>query len=249
MKTLSLILPAYNEAARLPRTFELLQAARREGVFSEWKLEEILVVDDGSKDETASLSRAANANLPELRVIPVTPNQGKGNAIHEGLRASRSEWCLIADADSATPWAELLKLKSACEKDGARRAEIAMGSRDLPGSERTIRQSGLRENLGRLFNLAVRLLTGLPFKDTQCGFKLIHRPSIQRFLPLLQVKRFAWDVEFLLFAKKAGLRVSEIPVTWEHQEGSRISPIKDGIEMMLRVIQMRIRILLTPLLP
>jgi dolichyl-phosphate beta-glucosyltransferase len=245
MKTLSLVLPAYNEAARLPRTFELLEKAKAEQVFSGVDLKEILVIDDGSKDNTAAVSENARARLPEIRVVRVRPNQGKGNAIHVGLREAQSEWCLIADADSATPWNQFIKLKEACLRDSETLCEISMGSRDLPDSHRAVRQSGLRENLGRLFNLAVRLVTGLPFKDTQCGFKLLHRPSLLRFLPLLKVQRFAWDVELLLFAMKARLRIREIPVDWEHQEGSRISPLKDGIEMFLRVLQMRFRVILT----
>jgi hypothetical protein len=124
-----------------------------------------------------------------------------------------------------------------------------MGSRDIEGSIRKERQSWLRENLGRLFNFAVRWITGLPFKDTQCGFKLIHMPSVRPFLAFLEVKRFAWDVEFLLFAKRANLSMVEVPVVWEHQEGSRISPLKDGIEMFFRVIQMRIRIALLSVEP
>ena len=245
MKTLSLILPAYNEAARLPRTFELLQEARAAQVFSGVELKEILIIDDGSRDSTAAVSEKAREHLPEIRVVRVSPNQGKGNAIHVGLREAQSEWCLIADADSATPWNQFIKLKNASLRDETLLCEIAMGSRDLPESHRAIRQSSLRENLGRLFNLAVRLVTGLPFKDTQCGFKLLHRPSLARFLPLLRVRRFAWDVELLLFAMKANLRIREIPVDWEHQEGSRISPLKDGIEMFLRVLQMRFRVLMT----
>jgi dolichyl-phosphate beta-glucosyltransferase len=245
MKTLSLVLPAYNEAARLPRTFELLQQAKVAQVFSGVNLIEILIIDDGSRDATAAVSEKARESLSEIRVVRVSPNQGKGNAIHVGLREAQGEWCLIADADSATPWNQFIKLKEACLRNEETVCEIAMGSRDLPESHRAVRQSSLRENLGRLFNLAVRLVTGLPFKDTQCGFKLLHRPSISRFLPLLEVRRFAWDVELLLFAAKARLRIKEIPVDWEHQEGSRISPLKDGVEMFLRVLQMRLRVILT----
>lgn len=245
MKSLSLILPAYNEAKRLPRTFELIRKAMGDGAFEGFQLEEVLVVDDGSQDETSALTERERSHLKVLRTIRVEPNQGKGNAIHVGLRQARGEWCLIADADSATPWGQLAKLKAACWGQGKQLAEIAMGSRDLPQSHRAIRQSWIRENLGRVFNFAVRLLTGLPYRDTQCGFKLLHRPSTLPFLELLEVRRFAWDVEFLLFAKKAGLRISEVPVDWEHQEGSRISPLWDGLEMFARVVQMRIRIALT----
>ena len=245
MKTLSLVLPAYNEAARLPRTFELLHEAKGAQVFSGFDLKEILIIDDGSRDATVAISEHSKSLLPEIRVVRVSPNQGKGNAIHVGLRESQSEWCLIADADSATPWNQFIKLRDACLTSENTLCEIGMGSRDLPESHRAVRQSSLRENLGRLFNLAVRLVTGLPFKDTQCGFKLLHRPSLVRFLPLLRVRRFAWDVELLLFAVKAKLRIREVPVDWEHQEGSRISPLKDGLEMFLRVLQMRFRVLLT----
>jgi glycosyltransferase involved in cell wall biosynthesis len=247
MKSLSIILPAYNEAERLPRTFELLRLAKAAGIFRSMNLEAIWVIDDGSKDNTAALSEAARASLPEIKVHSVIPNQGKGNAIHVGLKLSQSEWCLIADADSATPWDQFSKLRDACISGDQNLAAIAMGSRDLPESKRNLRQSAIRENLGRLFNFAVRLVTQLPFKDTQCGFKLIHKPSIEKILPLLEVKRFAWDVELLMFAQTAKLKMLEVPVDWEHQDGSRISPLKDGIEMFLRVIQMRFRIWFNPI--
>jgi glycosyltransferase involved in cell wall biosynthesis len=242
MQSLSIILPAYNESERLPRTLNLIKAAKEQGIFNSMALTAIWVLDDGSTDSTVSMTQSLQALLPELRVHSIVPNQGKGNAIHTGLRLCDTDWCLIADADSATPWDQFIRLKNACIPDSEMKAAVAMGSRDLPESTRNRHQSWIRENLGRIFNLAVRLLTGLPFKDTQCGFKLVHLPSVRPFLSQLRVKRFAWDVEFLLFAKKHHLRMVEIPVIWEHQEGSRISPIKDGIEMVFRVIQMRIRI-------
>lgn len=246
MKTLSVILPAYNEIRRLPRTFELLKQAKSQGIFKQVLLETIWVVDDGSKDGTAEYVEKMRAELPELRVHPVRPNQGKGNAIHEGLKVAQSEWCLIADADSATPWDQFNKLYSvACPSTQSIAYPIVIGSRDVPGSERRIKQSWIRENLGRLFNLAIRIVTGLPFKDTQCGFKLVHRPSVISFLEHLQIKRFAWDVEFLMFAQAKKLAILEVPVAWEHQEDSRINPLKDGIEMFLRVLQMRSRLFFT----
>ncbi|NDG85825.1 MAG: glycosyltransferase family 2 protein [Proteobacteria bacterium] len=246
MKSLSILIPAYNEAERLPRTFSLIKSSKEKGVFKSLPIAEIWVIDDGSTDATPRIAREASANLPEIRVDTVNPNQGKGNAIHTGLKRVQSEWCLIADADSATPWDQLERLLPACIQGDRVEAHIAMGSRDLPESHRNVHQSWLRENLGRLFNLAIRLLTGLPFKDTQCGFKLVHVPSIRPFLDQLEVKRFAWDVEFLMFAKRYDLRMQEVAVIWEHQEGSRIRPIRDGIEMVLRVIQLRIRMLFIP---
>jgi dolichyl-phosphate beta-glucosyltransferase len=236
MDTLSIIIPAYNEASRLPRTFELLSKAIETGVFSSPKLEEIVIVDDGSKDQTAALAEAASRQLPMVKVIRVKPNQGKGNAVHTGLNVAQGTWCLIADADSATPWDQFLKLKQA-------NTPIVIGSRDLPESDVRTRQSWIREHMGKTFNLLVRLITALPFKDTQCGFKLLHRPSVAAFLPRLEVKRFAWDVEFLMFAKKYNLQTTEVPVVWEHQDNSHVDPIKDASEMLARVIQLRLRLL------
>jgi dolichyl-phosphate beta-glucosyltransferase len=244
MLSLSIVIPAYNEAARLPNTLELIKVSKEKGIFNPAELREVWIIDDGSKDQTAGIAQNFTPSLPEIRVHRVSPNQGKGNAIHTGLALVQSDWCLIADADSATPWDQFIPLSKVCFDPASTGPRIAMGSRDIEGSLRKERQSWLRESLGRLFNFAVRLITGLPFKDTQCGFKLIHMPSVRPFLPFLRVKRFAWDVEFLLFAKRAGIPMVEVPVVWEHQEGSRISPIKDGIEMFFRVIQMRLRIAL-----
>jgi len=241
MQGLSIIIPAYNEATRLPRTFDLLTQAIDGGTFSAFSLTEILIVDDGSQDETVALSERDRQKNPILhslvRVIRVHPNQGKGNAIHEGLSQAQGPWCLVADADSATPWNEFLKLSQA-----ASHASVSIGSRDLPESDVRTHQSWIREHMGKTFNLLVRFITGLPFKDTQCGFKLIHRPSALAFLPKLKVKRFAWDVEFLMFAKKFGLKTVEVPVIWEHQDDSHVHPVRDATEMLLRVIQLRLRL-------
>ena len=240
METLSIILPAYNEAQRLPRTFELLREAKKNGLFSSIELVEIWVIDDGSKDETTPVANYAKALLPEISVYRVEPNQGKGNAIHTGLKRSKGDWCLIADADSATPWNQFQKLYLSCT--GADPCEIAIGSRDLPESDIQTKQSWVRENMGKTFNFLVRTITGLPFKDTQCGFKLIRKSSIQSFVNQLEVKRFAWDVEFLMFAKAHGLKIAEVAVSWAHQEASRVNPIKDSSEMLFRVVQLRLRL-------
>jgi dolichyl-phosphate beta-glucosyltransferase len=242
MDTLSIIIPAYNEASRLPRTFELLSNAIEAGVFSSLKLVEILVVDDGSSDQTIAITKAEiDKGHPLaflLRVIAVSPNAGKGNAIHTGLLRTSADWCLVADADSATPWDQFTKLQIATHK-----VPIAIGSRDLPESDVRTRQSWIREHMGKTFNLFVRLITGLPFNDTQCGFKLIRHSAVVPFLAILRVKRFAWDVEFLMLAKEFGVAVKEVPVAWEHQDASHVDPIKDASEMLARVIQLRLRLL------
>ncbi len=235
MQTLALIIPAYNEEKRLPRTFDLLEQAKNEGVFSSVELIEILLIDDGSKDRTAAMIEDYQKSHPQYRVIRVVPNQGKGNAIHTGLKAAQADWCLIADADTATPWDQFKKVWAAG-------TPVSIGSRDLPESKITTSQSWVREHMGRTFNFLVRMITGLPFRDTQCGFKLINRQAIQPFIEKLEVKRFAWDVELLMFARAYQLGITEVPVSWEHQDASRVNPIKDSIEMLIRVIQMRLRI-------
>jgi glycosyltransferase involved in cell wall biosynthesis len=246
MQTLAILIPAFNESLRLPHTLELIKLSKSKGIFEPFALTEVWIIDDGSTDSTSEVAHRFQAELPELRVLTLPQNQGKGGAIHEGLLKVQAEWCLIADADSATPWDQFQVLLRASSTSGSMTADLAMGSRDLPGSIRSQRQSSIRENLGRLFNLAVRWTTGLPFKDTQCGFKLVRMNAIRPWVPLLQVRRFAWDVELLLFAKRAGLKILEVPVIWEHKEGSRIHPLKDGIEMFLRVLQMRLRMAMLP---
>lgn len=239
MQSLSIIIPAYNEEARLPRTFQLLQQGIESGIFAGYELKEILIIDDGSKDGTSSVTNSHISILPQLKCISVTPNQGKGNAIHVGMKSAQGDWILIADADTATPWDQFLKLSMRVKRD---QTSIAIGSRDLPESDVRTQQSWMREHMGKTFNMIVRFITGLPYRDTQCGFKLIERKQIQSFIQLLQVKRFAWDVELLMFAKKNKVSISEVPVAWEHQEASRVHPIRDAFEMLCRVIEMRIRI-------
>jgi len=240
MQTLSIIIPAYNEEARLPRTFALLKHGIEGGAFGDLEIKEILVVDDGSSDLTKQVcENHQKLILPQLRCIPVFPNKGKGNAIHEGMKSAIGDWILIADADTSTPWDQAKKLWSQIKLD---QSSIAIGSRDLPESDVRTKQSWIREHMGKTFNFIVRLITRLPYRDTQCGFKLIEKKRINIFIQLLQVKRFAWDVELLMFARKNKIKISEVPVTWEHQDASRVHPIRDALEMLLRVIEMRIRI-------
>jgi dolichyl-phosphate beta-glucosyltransferase len=240
MSTLTIVIPAYNEEARLPRTFALLKHGIDEGVFGELQIKEILVIDDGSKDLTRQVCQNHQTLLlPNLRCIPVSPNEGKGNAIHLGLKSAIGDWILIADADTATPWDQFKKLWSKAQQD---HSSIAMGSRDLPESDVRTKQSWIREHMGKTFNFIVRFITGLPYRDTQCGFKLIEKKRILPFINLLKVKRFAWDVEFLMYARKNKIKISEVPVVWEHQEASRVHAVRDALEMLFRVIEMRIRI-------
>lgn len=236
----TIVIPAYNESRRLPATLEKLKDQIESKLFPNITIHEILIVDDGSADNTIQVCKDFKAKLPIIRVVESGKNYGKGHAVRLGLQNVKSEFALMADADMSTPWTELNKLKKYL---GNSNAHIAIGSRDLPESDITTHQSFLREYLGKLFNLFVRTMTGLPFKDTQCGFKFFNVPYVKPILLELKVNRFAWDVEFLFRAKKHGLLTVEVPVQWEHQNESRVNPIKDGLQMAWTVLKIRLGLL------
>lgn len=238
MKT-TIVIPAYNEESRLGSTLHDLHQDIQQNRLAPLLVTQVLVVDDGSKDQTVQIAREAGQSLPQFDVIRNGINRGKGYSIRNGIEHATEDWVLIADADQSTPWPEAAKLGSACLDSSS----AAIASRDLEGSQIQTHQSFLRETLGRCFNLFIRLLTGLPFKDTQCGFKLIPRKATQSFVQYLRVDRFAWDVEFLVYAKRAGVRVSEIPVVWEHKENSRVNLFRDGMEMVFTVLALRLRLI------
>jgi glycosyltransferase involved in cell wall biosynthesis len=239
----TIVIPAYNEAERLPNTLEALASLCPGDSLAPVEVREVIVVDDGSSDTTSEVAASYSARLPRLRVIKSPRNFGKGHAVRQGLSAASQQWVLIADADMSTPWPEAGKLARACQGN---HALLAIGSRDVPGCEIRRHQSFVRENLGKTFNVFVRGLTGLPFKDTQCGFKLVNREAIGVFLDRLEVDRFAWDVEVLMFARQAGLGIVEVPVVWEHKEASRVGIFTDGFGMAGTVAKLRFKMLFAP---
>ncbi|MGE3974618.1 MAG: dolichyl-phosphate beta-glucosyltransferase [Bdellovibrionales bacterium] len=234
---LAIVIPAYNEATRLPRTLEVLAKQIKSGELNSVKISQVIVVDDGSRDQTVEVVKKYEASLPQLLVLKSDKNYGKGHAVRTGLLYAEAPWLLVADADMATPWEEVLKLVEECQ---AQQADIAIGSRDLKESEIVIRQSWVREHMGKTFNLMVRSITQLPFKDTQCGFKLMKKNAVAAFLKKLTVDRFAWDVEFLMLAQSHGLKIVEVAVRWSHQEESRVHPVKDGINMAYTISKLRL---------
>jgi dolichyl-phosphate beta-glucosyltransferase len=239
-KELSIVIPAYNERTRLPPTLLALLQAEKEGVLAPAELREIVIVDDGSKDGTLQAIPAPVHERGLLRTVRLERNSGKGAAVRRGLAEARGEWVLVADADMATPWTQLRVL---CARQAESGSQIVIGSRGLRDSALLRRQNPVRETLGKLFNRFIVLLTGLRFKDTQCGFKLIHRPSVEPWLGRLAIDRFAWDVEFLMRAMKSGLRICEVPVVWSHQDGSSVRPLRDGIRMVVDFTRIRLRML------
>ncbi len=215
-RSLSIIVPAYNESARLPETLR-----RIEGYFtrSEWDFHEILVVDDGSRDGTIAAAREFAAANTNIRVLANPGNRGKGYSVRHGMQEARGAWRLFSDADLSTPIEELDKLWCAVEKNGC---PIALGSRALDRSLIGIHQPGFRESAGKVFNSIMRGVTGLPFADTQCGFKLFREDAARAIFARQTLERFGFDVEVLFIARKLGFQAVEVPVRWDHAEGSKV---------------------------
>ena len=231
MALYSFIIPAYNEGARLGSTLDRVLsyiAAQR------WDAE-VVVVNDGSRDQTADMVLARAQTHPELRLIENPGNRGKGYSVRNGMLSARGEVLLFSDADLSSPIEEAKKLFAAIEAG----ADIAIGSRWLQPETQTQRQSPLRQFYGRLFNLALRLLLGLNFKDTQCGFKAFTRGAALAIFPLQKIERWGFDPELLYLARRRGLKVKEVPVAWAHVEGTRLSPLRDGIRMFGEVLKIR----------
>jgi glycosyltransferase involved in cell wall biosynthesis len=232
--SLSIIVPAYDEGARLGKSLRAIV-----NYLNDYAAEsELIVVDDGSTDKTASAAREALVDSGNVHtsVISYQSNLGKGRAVRLGLLASRGEIALFTDADLSTPITETPKLVEAISR---RECDLAFGSRALDRSLIGVHQPWRREQGGRVFNLAVRLATGLPFWDTQCGFKAFRMSICRPIIEGATIDRFGFDVELLYVAYRAGLRLKEIPVRWDHAEGSKVSVASDSFKMLSEVGRIR----------
>jgi dolichyl-phosphate beta-glucosyltransferase len=225
--SLSVVIPAYNEAVRLGNTIRAVVDYLRQNSPDS----EVIVVDDGSSDQTAELARQSFQDVGNLRtsVISYKSNLGKGRAVRLGLLAARGDVTLFSDADLSTPITEAPKLVDPIVSG---QYDVTFGSRALDRKLIGVRQSWRREQGGRIFNLAVRLATGLPFWDTQCGFKAFRMSVCRPLVEAATVDRFGFDVELLYLAFRAGLNLKEIPVRWDHNEGSKISLASDSLKML-----------------
>jgi len=224
---LSIVIPAYNESARIAATLrEVVGCSRSRG----WDAE-VIVVNDGSTDTTARQVLDFSLSAPEVRLLENPGHRGKGYAVRHGLLQARGEIVMFTDADLSAPMAEAELLFAAIRRG----ADIAIGSRWLARSGQRHRQPAYRQLFGRCFNLITRLGMGLNFADTQCGFKAFTREAAQTVFPLQTIEGWGFDPEILFIAAKRHLRIVEVPVTWGRDERSQFAYLRDGFQMLREV--------------
>lgn len=231
---ISIIVPAFEEQERVGDSIDkILSYLAETGVNGE-----LIVVDDGSGDATAKTARSACAGFPDAntKVIRYEKNRGKGFAVKTGLLAATSDTALFSDADLSTPIDEMPKLIDPIVKGDF---DVTLGSRALDRSLIGTHQPWRREQGGRVMNLIIKTLSGLPFSDTQCGFKAFNMNKFRPLLNLMTIDRFGFDVEFLFVANRHGLRMAEIPVRWNNVEGSKVSVVRDTRRMFSELNQIR----------
>lgn len=229
---LSVVIPAYNEERRLGDSLRRI-LAYLEAQQYEW---EVIVVDDGSADATGRMSEEIGRGYP-CRVVRNEPNRGKGYSIRRGMLEARGRYRLFSDADLSTPIEELDKFWPAVN-DGC---GMVIGSRALPESDLEVRQPFYREMMGRVFNLLVRLLLVGGIRDTQCGFKLFTAEAAQAIFPRQTLQGFAFDVELIVLARRAGFKVAEVPVRWINSPASRVSAWRDSTRMFFDLLALKLR--------
>ena len=221
---LSIVIPAFNEEARLGPTLEsYLGYCRRTA-----RRVEVIVVDDGSLDSTSLVVNSFVSGYPEVRLIRLAENQGKGQAVRSGVVNAQGRQILFADADGATPLSELERLEAALAKG----ADVAIGSRALHEEGVRIKARFYRRIIGRTFHGLVELLTVPGVKDTQCGFKLFRGPVAHDLFSRMRVRGFSFDVEVLMMAQRRGYAIAEVPVNWTHQPGSKVNLVTDSARML-----------------
>jgi glycosyltransferase involved in cell wall biosynthesis len=221
---LSIVIPAYNESARIEQTLErVMNCVEAQG----WDAE-VLVIDDGSADDTREIVEREMRRCARLHLVRNPGNRGKGYSVRNGLLQAAGEIVIFTDADLSAPMEEAERLIAAIENG----ADVAIGSRWMDRTRQTIHQPLYRQFFGRCFNRICRTVMGLKFKDTQCGFKAFRRSAAQVIFRLQRIERWGFDPEILFIARKLRYKVREVPVTWGHDERSRLSYLKDGLKML-----------------
>jgi glycosyltransferase involved in cell wall biosynthesis len=227
----SIILPAFNESSRIGESLEKALVFVRE---HRWNVE-IIVVNDGSRDDTAEVVKRYMLSAPEIRLLENPGNRGKGYSVRNGMLNARGEILLFSDADFSSPIHESVKLIGAI----AQGADVAFGSRWLLAETQSKRQSLLRQFVGRVYNLLLRLVLGLPYKDTQCGFKACTRRAAEVIFTRQQIEGWGFDPEMLFIARKFGLKMTEVAVEWANDDRSKVNLIVDGLKMFYELLTIR----------
>ena len=231
---LSIIIPAYNEESRLARTLTRIRDYFASKNISPNQVE-ILIVDDGSRDNTARVAEKWAREMPSVRLISNGDNRGKGFSVRHGMLEACGRIALFTDADLSSPIEECEKLLAAIDAGN----DVAIGSRALDRSLITMHQSQLRELAGMIFNGFVRIAMGLPFRDTQCGFKAFVRESSRIVFEQQRIERFGFDPEILFLAKRHGLRTAEVAVRWAHDPATKVHMLRDSLMMFFDLIIIR----------
>jgi dolichyl-phosphate beta-glucosyltransferase len=224
----SIIVPAYNEARRLPATLDRIAAYLQPGRMEA----EVLVVDDGSRDDTAAIVRRRAASWPGLKLVAVQINGGKGRAVQLGMAAATGRYRVFSDADLSVPIEDLERLLASLRNG----AGVAIASRGLRESQIELHQPWYRETMGKIFNRLVRIFVLRGIHDTQCGFKAFTADVADRVFPPLQTRGFGFDVEVLYRARVLGYRIDEVPTRWVNSPQSRVNPIWDSSAMFLELL-------------
>jgi glycosyltransferase involved in cell wall biosynthesis len=227
----SIVIPAYNESERLQSSLQKIADFLSEQSI----IAEVLVVNDGSRDNTAEIIRQYAARYPYIRLIENPGNRGKGYSVRNGMLQATGDIVLFTDADLSAPITEAPKLFAEIQKG----ADVAFGSRWLLAKLQTERQSILRQIAGRMYNVFMRVLLGLKYKDTQCGFKAFNRRAIDTLFTRQRIERWGFDVELLFLAKKFHFKIVEVPVQWAHDDRSKINPLVDGMKMFGEMLSIR----------
>lgn len=230
---LSIVVPAYNESARLPGSLRRM----REHFDAAGEEYEVIVVDDGSGDDTHASTVALAGTWPQLRVLRFAENRGKGAAVREGMLNARGEHRLFSDADLSTPLEELPRLRERLTGS----TTVAIASRGLAESQIEVHQQKRRELMGRTYNKLLRLLVMRGIHDSQCGFKVFTAEAAVACFEPLRTMRFGFDAEVLMRARARGWRIAEVPVRWRHVEASRVNSLRDSSRMLYDLLRLRLR--------